>query len=93
MNREFRTVLKNKSSFPTEDAALKLVYLRARKLERKLAGRRVTGWDEAAHEIELLYEKRFKQNKNSQTQESWHYRDRGGFEQKNNPRWKSRVAG
>ncbi len=70
MNREFRTVLKNKSSFPTEDAALKLVYLRARKLERKLAGRRVTGWDEAAHEIELLYEKRFKQNKNSQTQES-----------------------
>jgi len=68
MNREFRSVLKNKGSFPTEDAAMKLMFLKARKIEKTFAHRNVSGWDDAQHGMEVMYAERFSKTKNPQTQ-------------------------
>lgn len=59
MNREFRRVLRNKSSLPTSEAALKLMFLKIRDLERKYDNRLMNGFQLAQYELTEMMEKRY----------------------------------
>jgi transposase-like protein len=59
MNREFRRVLKNKSSLPTSESALKLMFLKIRDLERKYGDRTMTGFQTAQYDLVEMMEKRY----------------------------------
>ncbi len=66
MNREFRRVLRNKSSFPTPDAALKLMFLKIRDLENRYSEKRMYNFNKAEYELQQMMVKRYNSNK-SQT--------------------------
>lgn len=66
MNREFRRVMRNKSSFPTPDAAIKLMYLKIRDLEKRYSGRKMHNFDKAFYSLKEMMDKRYA--KLSQTQ-------------------------
>ncbi len=62
-NRSIRKVIKNKASFPTEMAAKKILYLAIR--NKKLSGwqNAVNGWSEAANQLSIIFENRFRNDK------------------------------
>lgn len=59
LNKDFRKVLKNKNSFPTEDAVANLIYLKIRDISRRYDRQRLNGF--AAHQIDIdiLWEKHY----------------------------------
>jgi transposase-like protein len=57
LNRVIRKSLKTRGSFPTEDAALKLVYLAIRNFEKK--GRAVREWVAARNQFAIMFGERF----------------------------------
>ena len=57
LNRVIRKTLKTKSSFPTEDAATKLIYLAIRNFEKD--GRKAREWIAARNQLAILFDTRF----------------------------------
>jgi transposase-like protein len=57
LNRVIRKTTKTRGSFPTDDAATKLIYLAIRKFEK--TGRCVRGWVAARNQFAILYPERF----------------------------------
>jgi transposase-like protein len=52
-----RKLIKTRGSFPTEDAATKLIYLAIRNFEK--GGRNVRGWFAARNHFAIMFEDRF----------------------------------
>ncbi len=52
-----RKSIKTRGSFPTEDAATKLIYLAIRKFEKR--GRNVREWFAARNHFAIMFEDRF----------------------------------
>lgn len=59
LNMSLRKAIKTRGAFPSEDAALKVMYLALRNLARKWSA--VQGWKEALNRFALLWEARFPQ--------------------------------
>jgi transposase-like protein len=59
MNREFRRVLRNKSSFPTSDSALKLMFLKIRDLEDRYSEKAMYNFGKAEYELAEMMAKRY----------------------------------
>ena len=57
LNRVIRKTTKTRGSFPTDDAATKLIYLAIRNFEK--AGRCVREWVDARNQFAILYPERF----------------------------------
>ena len=57
LNRVIRKTTKTRGSFPTDDAAMKLIYLAIRNFERK--GSAVQEWVAARNQFAILYPERF----------------------------------
>jgi putative transposase len=57
LNRVIRKTIKTRGSFPTDDAATKLIYLAIRNFER--SGRCVRKWVAARNQFAILYPERF----------------------------------
>lgn len=60
VNRQLRKSVKTRGHFPSDDAALKLLYLSIRRIVQPWAGRH-TGWPEAMTHFAILYGDRFTQ--------------------------------
>lgn len=60
LNRQFRKVIKTKSQFPTEQAAMKLLYLCVQQVSKKWT-MRVANWGLIVGQLSILYEERFSQ--------------------------------
>jgi putative transposase len=59
MNREFRRVLRNKSSFPTSEAALKLMFLKIRDLDDRYSEKSMYNFNKAEYELTEMMNKRY----------------------------------
>ena len=59
LNRVIRKTTKTRGSFPTEGAAIKLIYLAIRNFEK--TGRSVREWGDARNQFAILYHERFNQ--------------------------------
>lgn len=59
MNKEFRKVLKNKNSMPTEDSVLNLLYLKTRDITRKYDSQRLNGFVAYQVDLSILWEKHY----------------------------------
>ncbi|MFG6501649.1 transposase, partial [Sulfitobacter sp. 1A15106] len=57
LNRVIRKTTKTRGSFPTDDAATKLIYLAIRSFEK--TGRAVREWVAARNQFAILYPERF----------------------------------
>ncbi len=57
LNRVIRKSIKTRGSFPTEDAATKLIYLAIRNFEK--GGRNVREWFAARNQFAIMFEERF----------------------------------
>ena len=57
LNMSLRKAIKTRGAFPSEEAALKVMYLALRKLEKKW--KTVQGWKEALNRFALIWESRF----------------------------------
>ena len=57
LNRVIRKTTKTRGSFPTDDAAMKLIYLAIRNFEKK--GSNVREWVDARNQFAILYHERF----------------------------------
>ena len=57
LNRVIRKTTKTRGSFPTDDAAMKLIYLAIRNFEKK--GSAVREWVDARNQFAILYNERF----------------------------------
>lgn len=68
MNKDFRKVLKNKNSMPTEDAVRNLLYLRVRDMRRRYETTRVNGFVAYQVDLEYLWQKHYGQRSGEFTQ-------------------------
>jgi transposase-like protein len=59
MNREFRRVLRNKSSLPTSESALKLMFLKIRDLERRYSEKTMYNFESAKYDLQEMMDKRY----------------------------------
>ena len=57
LNRVIRKTIKTRGSFPTEDAALKLIYLSIKNFEK--CGRSVKEWFAARNQFAIMFPERF----------------------------------
>jgi len=57
LNRVIRKSIKTRGSFPTDDAATKLIYLAIRKFEK--SGRTVRDWFAARNQFAIMFDERF----------------------------------
>jgi putative transposase len=57
LNRVIRKSIKTRGSFPTDDAATKLIYLAIRNFEKD--GRNVREWFAARNQFAIMFEERF----------------------------------
>jgi putative transposase len=62
LNMSLRKAIKTRGAFPTEDAAIKVMYLAMRNLAAKWNA--VQGWKEALNHFAMLWEARFPQHRN-----------------------------
>lgn len=62
MNREFRRVLRNKSSFPTSESALKLMFLKVRDLDSRYEQKKMNNFENAEYRLMEMMGKRYPQN-------------------------------
>jgi putative transposase len=63
MNREFRRVIRNKSSFPTSDSALKLIFLKIRDLDKRYADKKMYNFDKAEYYLREMMDKKYSATK------------------------------
>lgn len=61
MNREFRRVTRNKSSFPTPDSALKLIFLKIRDLEKRYSDKKMYNFENAEYYLNEMMQQRYPQ--------------------------------
>ena len=61
LNMSLRKAIKTRGAFPSEEAALKVMYLALKKLARRM--RTVQGWNKALNRFALLWEARFPQQR------------------------------
>jgi len=61
MNREFRRVLRNKSSFPTSESALKLMFLKVRDLDERYEKKKMFNFENVEYELKEMMDKRYPQ--------------------------------
>jgi len=59
MNREFRRVTRNKSSFPTSESALKLMFLKIRDLERRYGEKAMYNFEQAKYDLREIMNNRY----------------------------------
>ena len=59
MNREFRRVIRNKSSFPTPDSALKLMFLKVRDLDKRYEEKKMYNFGQAEYDLRVTMDKRY----------------------------------
>ncbi|WP_241763368.1 transposase [Candidatus Methanoperedens nitratireducens] len=59
MNREFRRVIRNKSSFPTSDAALKLIFLKIRDLDKRYSEKRMYNFEKVEYYLREKMNQRY----------------------------------
>lgn len=59
VNREFRRVVRNKSNFPSPDAALKLMFLKIRDLESRYSEKTMYNFGKAEYDLSQMMEKRY----------------------------------
>lgn len=59
MNREFRRVIRNKSSFPTPEAALKLMFLKVRDLDKRYEEKKMYNFEQAEYDLRIIMDKRY----------------------------------
>ena len=57
LNRVIRKSIKTRGSFPTDEAATKLIYLAIRKFEK--SGRTVREWFSARNQFAIMFDERF----------------------------------
>lgn len=58
-NREFRRVIRNKSSFPTPDAALKLMFLKIRDLDKRYQDKKMYNFEKVEFYLEEMMKSRY----------------------------------
>jgi putative transposase len=58
LNMSLRKIIKTRGSFPSEQAAIKLLYLALKNVSAKWQRNRVTGWAEALNQFTLLWSDR-----------------------------------
>jgi len=68
LNKEFRKVLKNKNSLPTEKAAQTLLYLKIREISSKWERQKLHGFAACAIDIQILWEKYYPSSERRFTQ-------------------------
>jgi len=66
LNKDFRKVLKNKNSMPTEDSVRNLIYLKVRDLTRRYERQRLNGFAAYQVDLELMWEKHYGENRFTQ---------------------------
>jgi transposase-like protein len=59
LNKDFRKVLKNKNSLPTEDAVRNLLYLRVRDITRRYEAQRVNGFVAYQVDLAVMWQKHY----------------------------------
>jgi len=59
MNREFRRVLRNKSSLPTSESALKLMFLKIRDLEKRYSEKTMYSFESAKYDLQEMMNNRY----------------------------------
>lgn len=67
INKDFRKVLKNKNSLPTEDSVRNLLYLKIRDLTKGYERQRLNGFVAYQVDLELLWEKQYGENRFTQS--------------------------
>jgi len=68
LNKEFRKVLKNKNSMPTEDSVRNLLYLKVKDLSFKWHGQKLQGFSMYSAELNEIWEKRYPSQERGFTQ-------------------------
>lgn len=66
INKDFRKVLKNKNSMPTEDSVRNLLYLKIRDLTKRYEKQRLNGFVAYQVDLELLWQKQYGENRFTQ---------------------------
>ena len=66
LNKDFRKVLKNKNSLPTEDSVKNLIYLKVRDLARRYERQRLNGFAAYQVDLEVLWQKQYGENRFTQ---------------------------
>jgi putative transposase len=68
LNKEFRKVLKNKNSMPTEDSVRNLLYLKVKDLTFKWQGQKLQGFSMYSAELNEIWDKRYPSQERGFTQ-------------------------
>lgn len=68
LNKDFRKVLKNKNSLPTEAAVRNLVYLKIRDISKRYESKRVNGFSAYQVDLAVLWQKYYPQSEEEFTQ-------------------------
>ena len=66
LNKDFRKVLKNKNSMPTEDSVKNLIYLKVRDLTKRYEGQRLNGFVAHQVDLEVMWQKQYGENRFTQ---------------------------
>ncbi|MFZ5932674.1 MAG: IS256 family transposase [Patescibacteria group bacterium] len=66
LNKDFRKVLKNKNSMPTEDSVRNLMYLKVRDLTGRYERQRLNGFAAYQVDLELLWQRQYGENRFTQ---------------------------
>jgi transposase-like protein len=66
INKDFRKVLKNKNSLPTEEAVRNLLYLKIRDLNRRYERQRLNGFAAYQVDLEVLWQRQYGENRFTQ---------------------------
>ena len=66
LNKDFRKVLKNKNSLPTENSVKNLIYLKVRDLARRYERQRLNGFAAYQVDLEVLWQKQYGENRFTQ---------------------------
>jgi len=62
MNKNFRKVLKNKNSMPTEDSVRNLLYLKIRDISNRYERQHLNGFIAYQADLEVLWETLYREN-------------------------------
>lgn len=63
LNKDFRKVLKNKNSLPTEDSVRNLLYLKIRDLTKRYDSQRLNGFVSYQYDLAILWQKYYPETK------------------------------
>ena len=66
LNKDFRKVLKNKNSIPTEDSVKNLIYLKVRDISKRYERQKLNGFAAYQVDLEVLWQKQYGRNRFTQ---------------------------